>query len=261
MGGNSAYERTPAGFFATIMSRLTSLERRIGKLPDRLTATGEKITDWNSATAAGFYYGIDAANGPATVDGIGSGVWLTGIVQWHDAAGGTPRIIQMVRQAKTDYARHLYVRYFNGTSWTAWTRQGAPLQGTAAQRATFPAQYWEFWQDTDGSQKLYVGNKSGGWRLFSGNTSWSAAAWTDSASGTPSPLIMAGRTINLTIPTVLETTEHLMFQLATGGTGYTFIGGSAITRGASDTTLTFRYMQLMSLNTQGGSINWQVAQI
>lgn len=147
-----------------------------------------------------------------------------------------------------------------GTEWEPWTEIGhGILYGTAAQRAATPSRYWQFWQDTDGDQLLWVGDKSGGWRRYSGFYSWTAAAWdTRQVSGSMS---LAGRTIGATIPTVIEDNERLVCQLIAGGSGFTFVGGSSFVRNANDTTLNFRYMQIGSTVTQAGTIAWWIQQI
>lgn len=146
---------------------------------------------------------------------------------------------------------------YNGTDWI---EQIPPmLAGTAAQRAATTSRYWQFWRDTDGTELLYVGNRSGGWRQFCGTHSWPAAAWATTQSVTG--LSLAGRTINATLPTVLEPDERIFAQLIAGGSGFTFIGPNSITPNANDTTFNFRYMQIMSTDTQAGSIYWQIAKI
>jgi len=241
--------------------RLGLVERRLSPtpyaLPGRLSETGQQITDWNLAITPGFYYSISGANQPTPVDG-GSGTWWVGIVQYHPGPG--PRYVQEVREARTAVHATVYRRYWNASTWTPWVPIRPQLmRGTGAQRGAYPSLYWEQWQDTDGAQGLYVGNKAGGWRLFSGTASAATAAW-DTTQGTSPAAIVAGRTINFTIPTVLETNEWLIAQSTVVGTGFGFIGVNGITRGPTNTTLTVRFMQIMSLTTQPLSIAWQIVQ-
>ena len=172
---------------------------------------------------------------------------------------GDERAFQLL-SAKT--SPRLWHRGVNedGSAWEPWTEIGhGILYGTAAQRAATPSRYWQFWQDTDGDQLLWVGDKSGGWRRYSGFYSWTAAAWdTTQVSGSMS---LAGRTIGATIPTVIEDNERLVCQLIAGGSGFTFVGGSSFVRNANDTTLNFRYMQIGSTVTQAGTIAWWIQQI
>jgi hypothetical protein len=129
-------------------------------------------------------------------------------------------------------------------------------QGTTDQMNAYTPTYWEFWYNTDDTH-LYVGNKSGGWRLFSGNVAVASAAW-DTTNGTGTAAL-AGRTVNITIPTILETTETLIFQAGSVGSGFGFISGVSITRNPTNTILTVRFMQIMSNATQAFSVIWQIS--
>lgn len=146
---------------------------------------------------------------------------------------------------------------YNGS---AWIEQIPPmLAGTAAQRAATTSRYWQFWRDTDGTELIYVGDRSGGWRQFCGTHTWPAAAWATTQAVTG--LSLAGRTINATLPTVLEPDERIFAQLIAGGSGFTFIGPNSVTPNENNTAFNFRYMQIMSTDTQAGSIYWQIAKI
>lgn len=252
-------DKSLEGLLKDVWTRLGIVEHRLGNtLPDRLTDTGELTTDWDTAYRSGFYYGIDAAHGPTPRDGSSTGVWMSGIVTWHNADGGAQRIIQTVRQNKTNYTQFEFTRYFNGTSWTAWTvNHHGVLTGTAALRAATISDYWDFWQDTDGSAALYVGNKTGGWRRFSGQATSGTTAWDATVAGPPAT---AGRTIVFTLPTVLETNETVLVTANAIGSGYGFIAMNTVTRNASDTTINVRFMQIMSVTTQAVTINWQIVQ-
>lgn len=135
-----------------------------------------------------------------------------------------------------------------------------PRQGTAAERASTFSTYWALWQDTDGAQGLYVGNRSGGWRLFSGVATIPAAAW-DTTQGSAPAAILAARTATVVLPTVLEANEWILFQAVTVGTGFGFASGVNLTRGATNTSLALRLMQLMNATvTQSFQIAWQIVQ-
>jgi hypothetical protein len=260
------------GLVQDMKMRLALVERRLPPdlpppyaLPDRLSETGQQITDWNNAVEPGFYYGIGAANSPVGQPGQPTINWTMGIVRWHPGDSGGFRISQNVREARATDRVVSYTRY--GTvsggvlsSPQPWMeeRPGAPLRGLGADRAGVYAGYWEMWQDTDGAQGLYVGNKSGGWRLFSGVMTDPAVAWT--LNSTSGAVITVGRTAIFTVPTVLETNETLLAQSIGVGTGFGFIGPTGVVRGASNTTLTVRFMQLGSTVTQALSITWQIVQ-
>jgi hypothetical protein len=135
------------------------------------------------------------------------------------------------------------------------------IYGTEAQRALSTSQYWQFWQATDGAQDLYVGNRSGGWRKFSGQVSNAVTAW-DNTITTGSPSWTAGaRTATLTIPTVLETNEVIILTQYTVGSGYGFVGLNGITRNVSNTSAVVRFFQAFSTTTQSFSVNWQIMQV
>lgn len=129
------------------------------------------------------------------------------------------------------------------------------LRGTAAQRAATTSKYWQFWLDTDGSQKLYVGNKSGGWRQYCGETTVPAGGWSSTSSG-----LIAARTPNVTVPTVLLTTETLLASATSVGTGFGAISLTALTRNASNTTASFRQMQFLNTTaTNAFTFAWCVS--
>jgi hypothetical protein len=130
--------RTLEELLTDYKDRIGRLERQVGLLsglPERLSMTGAAITDWNTAITPGFYWGISAANAPVAVDG-GSGSWFTGVVTYHP--GPTPRYLQEVREARTAPQSISYRRYWNGTSWTAWTPSASFVlfHGTVANIST-----------------------------------------------------------------------------------------------------------------------------
>jgi hypothetical protein len=132
-------------------------------------------------------------------------------------------------------------------------------RGTGVERAATPSVYWDFWQDTDGTGQLYVGNKSGGWRLFSGRYAEpSAVAWSGTGSG--GTMAAAWRTTSYVLPTVLETNEWLMVTSTTVGSGYGSIAPAGLLRDPTDTTLTLRVTQLQSAAQQAISFVWQIVQ-
>jgi len=91
---------------------------RLSPLPNRLTGTGQRVTDLNEAKDAGFYhFGTGAANAPIAT-GIGSVIVYTG-----GAGGGARR--QEARRLLTDgTTRDLRVWSRDsldaGATWNAW---------------------------------------------------------------------------------------------------------------------------------------------
>ncbi|QDH93279.1 hypothetical protein QC999_gp71 [Microbacterium phage Cressida] len=251
--------RTMEEILKDTRSRLLRVERRLsvrGGLPARLGPNGAQVTDWNLATEAGFYWSEAAAlNNPV-------GNIATGIVTVKPT-GANPCVLQEVYfPTSTDSARgRSWRRVLNLTTgvWSAWTRVGtAPWNGTAAQRAATPSQYWEFWQDTDGDQGLYVGNKSGGWRRFSGYQAYSARAW--DASGTGGTASIYGRSDTVSLPTTLETNEYLQITPIGVGTGYATMSSVAQVRNPTNVAVTTRLVQFLNATTQAYSYAWQITQ-
>jgi len=117
------YGRTPAGLIQRIMQRLTSVESRLargGALPDRLGADGLQVTDWNTATDVGFYWGSGASNQPS-----GATKWV-GITQSAD--GGATLVQTLIRpDAPT---APVQTRTYSAGAWGAW---GPASAGTTVQ--------------------------------------------------------------------------------------------------------------------------------
>lgn len=129
------------------------------------------------------------------------------------------------------------------------------LRGTAAQRAATTSKYWQFWLDTDGSQKLYVGNKTGGWRQYSGKATVAAGGWTSTNSN------MAGRAVNFTLPTVILPTEEIQISAVDVGNGFGLATLVTTTRNTGNTVISVRQMQLLSYATNPLTITWNVVPV
>lgn len=132
-------------------------------------------------------------------------------------------------------------------------------RGTALDRAATTSTYWDMWQDTDGAQLLYVGNKSGGWRQFSGNVISPTAAWA-TTQGTAPAAIIAGRTDTLTLDTVLEPNENLIVTATSVGSGFGTVSLNGVVKNPTNTQITVRLMQLGSTTTQQFSMAWHIVQ-
>lgn len=77
------------GLMADTRERLVDVERRMGRLPNRLRPTGEQVTDWNNATETGWYWSDGSAlNNP--VGNVAVGQVLV------KPTGTNPRIMQIV---------------------------------------------------------------------------------------------------------------------------------------------------------------------
>lgn len=220
--------------------RLSILESRLGVLPPRLSARGSEVDDWDAATAVGFYW---------------SGDGYTGEVFFSDA----PLPGVLIQERRKLGVPGIQRRSFNGATWSAWVRESVHLAGTAAERAAMTPGYWDFWQDTDGTERLYVGSKTGTWRQFSGSVVSPAAAWT-TLQGTAPAAIVAGRSDTIVLDTVLETTENLRVVPTAIGTGYGGLALSSITRNLTNTTAVVRMTQLGSATIQQFTFTWEIIQ-
>lgn len=147
---------------------------------------------------------------------------------------------------------------WNGTAWAS-ASGGGVRRGTGAQRASTTSQYWDFWLDTDGTQKLYVGDKAGGWRQYSGSGSVAAGAW--DAQGSGSGMAIGVRNTTATLPTSLATNETLMLSSTTVGGIYATISLTATTASGSNTIATIRHMAFQNLTQTAFSFVWQIAPI
>jgi hypothetical protein len=235
--------------------RLLLVERRLsvrGGLPARFGPNGAQVTDWNLATEAGFYWAdASAANRPPTTN-VQSGIVTAGKV------GGVTVLWQTVRQATDPLSTFSFSRYRqSGGTWSPWRLNGKG-RGTAALRGQVTPHYWDFWQDTDGTQHLYVGNKTGGWRKFSGRAGGADAAW--QTTQTSGAVTIVGRTASVTIDTVLESSEDVIIGSVSVGSGFGILTLNGITRNPTNTVLTIRFMQLAALTTQAFAFDWQIIQ-
>lgn len=264
MASGPNIKNDPVALLRDMMDRQNILEKRVGggSVPRRLSARGSEIvSDANDAIENGWYVVFGGtANAPSA-----SGVWFIDVrAFWADA--DTPPDGAYVEQIATrvDNANLKYRRMRLGSSnvWTGWTLVFETLAGPAADRAATISNYWQEWQDTDSSARLYLGNKSGGWRQKNGIATAATAAWdnTSSGAGTPVASAIGARTISFVLPTILETNEYIGFQAVTVGTGFGFVGGSGLTRGGSNTTLSVRFMQVLSTTTQALTIAWWIVQ-
>ena len=250
-------DRSQSALLRKLSNRLTSVERRLGRgafnLPPRLTPTGAEVTDWNDATAVGFYWCENtAANSPYPDRFLGQ-VFVMG--------GDGPlagRIVQEVRIPTTGVQGQATWRRFYSGTWSAWSMLNTKMTGTAAQRAQLAPspRYWDFWYDTD-TQKMMVGSKSGTWRQYAGSIVAATRAW-DTTQGASGQALLAGRTDSLTIPTVIEASEDLNVFTRSVGSGFGIVSVSVTTRNPTNTVVSVRLMQLMSHVTQAYSLGWEI---
>jgi hypothetical protein len=221
----------------------------VGEDLDDVVESGWRVQPLNANASAALHYPVNRA----------------GILEVVGSTEGSGHVLQRYTDyqfTNTDSGRFTWVRYrYNGV-WTAWRRQGGvgPSRGPGFIRVATPSAYWEQWQDTDGTQKLYVGDKSGGWRQFSGYGSQPDRAW-DTTQGTTGNALVAGRTDELTIPTVLLPNEDINVWLTYGGSGFTSGSVNLITRNPTNTVVRFRFMQIGSFLTQSYAYSWQIVQV
>lgn len=129
-----------------------------------------------------------------------------------------------------------------------------PTQGLAADKPANPS-YWQMYFETD-TQKMMVGSKTGTWRQFAGTASMPARAWDTTQSN---GVIIAGRTDNFTLPTVLENSEDVIVWSRSVGSGFGIVSLNGTARNPTNTVLSVRLMQLASLTTQAYGIGWQIS--
>lgn len=248
-------DKSFAGMMRARERDITELQRRLaraGALPDRLGPTGAEVTDWNLAVQPGFYWSNPGALNAPSGDGFVGEVFVVG--------GGTfaGRIVQELRSPTDGATGRITVRrIYNGTTWGPWRLVGGVGEGPSTWRLATTPRYFDMWYDTtDGL--VYVGNKTGTWRRFSGTDAVAAGAW--ALSTTSGTVINVGRTVTFTIPTVLEATESLIVSEVATGSGYGFSAVTSIVKNPTNTVLTMRHMQIGATTTQPLYINWQVTQ-
>lgn len=131
-------------------------------------------------------------------------------------------------------------------------------RGTAAERAETESEYWDFWSDTDAGERLYVGDKSGGWRRFSGVGTEPAGAWSTTVVVSGSN-VFAGRTVAATLPTVVLDNETVVVTTIGAGSGFGSAALATLTRNPGSTAVTIRHMQLAAVTQNALSYSWMIA--
>lgn len=131
-----------------------------------------------------------------------------------------------------------------------------PTSGLAADIPASPS-YWQFYFETD-TGNMMVGNRTGGWRRHSGREADSARAW-DTSAGT-GVTALAGRSVTFVLPTILEPSETLSVTMdpVISVSGFDFIGSTSLIRNPTNTLVTVRLMQIMSVATQSLGVVWQI---
>jgi len=126
--------------------------------------------------------------------------------------------------------------------------------GTAAERAATTSTYWQFWQDTDNGGHLYIGDKAGGWRLYSGQETVAAGSWQTASSP------FWGRTVSITLDTVLEDNEVIMMTTTSVSSGFGSISPTTLTRNLTETVVSVRHTQMASGTTNPFTAVWHIVQ-
>lgn len=126
-----------------------------------------------------------------------------------------------------------------------------PTEGLSTARPANP-HYWQFYFETD-TQTMMVGSRSGTWRQYAGSATNSARSWDTTQTN------IAGRTDTFTLPTVLENTEDVIVWSRSVGSGFGIVSLNGTARNPTNTVVTVRFMQLMSLTIQGLVIGWQIS--
>lgn len=97
---------------------------------------------------------------------------------------------------------------------------------------------------------------AGAWRKLHGRATLASAAWQTTA--TSGAVIFAGRTATFTIPYILAAGESVIVTQETGGSGFSQVSMSAITRNPTNTTVTVRLTQFQSTSTQAFTVLWRI---
>lgn len=218
----------------SVEERLEILEQRTASaLPGRLAQTGQEVDDWDDAIRVGFYWSADGYVGTVLASPAG--------------------LVQQ-RQLATPAQSRMETRSFDGLTWSPWRREDGLWRGTALERSGITPAYWDFWQDTDGTEKLYVGSKTGTWRQFCGEATVGVKAWDTSSA----PFYL--RTDVVSIATKLETSETLALSPTSGGSGYSAFMMVGLVRNPTTVDVTTRLSQFVSSTTQAYTFAWSIQQ-
>jgi len=133
-----------------------------------------------------------------------------------------------------------------------WKASSRRLHGPAADRSSVTPGYFDFWHETDGDYRVWVGGRSGNWRRYSGKHEEPAAAWASSAH----PLY--GRTISATLPTVLESGETIMVSGPLNTAGYDVLSLNTVTPHATDTDIQARFFRFNNSGTSSVRVHWKI---
>lgn len=228
--------RTGEQLGKSVEERLGLLESRRNDtiLPGRLTQNGQEVDDWNDATRVGYYWSADGYVGQVLRS-------PSGIVQQ--------------RQKITPSQDRMETRSFDGV-WSPWRREDGLYRGTATERGNITPAYWDMWQDTDSTQKLYVGSKTGTWRQFCGEVAYGTKTWDVSSA----PIY--GRTDVATLAAVvLEANETLAIALTNDGGAYGALTMFGLTKNPTNTQFTTRFTAFLNATTRAYSFAWSIQQI
>lgn len=127
MTGAGNDPRTMSQLLKVTDKRLIALERRqYGKgsttppfvLPDRLGATGQQVTDWNTAIAPGWYWGNGAANQP--VNGVADGWWVGETTATLTSGSNVILRQELSRPNRADQAKWVRNSNDGGATWSVW---------------------------------------------------------------------------------------------------------------------------------------------
>lgn len=262
-------DRSMPALLRNLRKRVTSVERRLTKvsaktnwadlsplvipessLPSRLRTPTASPASLDTAYDTGWYATTPSLPGvhPPYQFSAGPGYWAVEVTN----VGG--RSIQVARPwAGTGPVWQRWRNNPGDGSWTAWYRiDRSAMSGSSELRTLTTSRYWDFWFDTT-DQRMYVGNKTGGWRLFEGAQVVPTKAWDASSGG------VWARSDTSDIPTVLEVNEYLKITSIAIGTGYATMGVSSIVRNPTNTSVGTRLTQFMVSTTQSYTYHWQIA--
>lgn len=239
-----------------------ALVQDLGGLADTVQNALIRRANMYSGTVAQRTAFITAANGVLWYDTDGTNnIWVRENNAWVSASNlmrGTSAqrtaaltsVKDGQRWQDTNGTRSEYIK--TGTAWQQYSSGGIRF-GLASERALTTARFGEFWQDTDGSKFVWKGRTDGSWTRASGTGTDGTKAWDTTSGGT-----LAGRTISVTLPCVLEANETLLVQSTSIGSGFGFISVASIIKNASNTVLNMRFMQIISTTQQALGYVWQI---
>ena len=148
----------------------------------------------------------------------------------------------------TDGAQVHYVK--RGAEWRC---EYGTYYGTAAERALVTSKGRGVrWVDTDGTKQEWSVDPAGAWRIHAGRVTDVAAAWGVSAA--PG----YGRTLSLTIPTIISLEEDIEFSIVDANGMWIGISPGPVTRNPTNVTAAVYFFRLFNAATSAAVVHWKI---